>query len=154
MKVGTIASPCRYDVATGIAKGYPGFAPPSRKTLRRKSAGRRPADGSSHLQCRNGLDLLSKLLLGALKVVPLLQIEPEIGTVSAQLPEPQCHDRRYRLPFLENVVERLPRHAEQFGYLRLRPMERRQNLLAQKFAGMHGRQAAFRELLGHRTCPQ
>src|SRR6266700_71660 len=52
---------------------------------------RRLADGSSHLQCRNGLDLLAKLLLGALKVVPLLQIEPEIGTVSAQLPEPQCH---------------------------------------------------------------
>jgi hypothetical protein len=31
MKLDTILSPWRYDGATGIAKGYPGFAPPSRK---------------------------------------------------------------------------------------------------------------------------
>jgi hypothetical protein len=48
----------------------------------------RLADCSSLFQCRNRLDLLSELLPGAFKVVPLLQIEPEIGTVSAQLPEP------------------------------------------------------------------
>ena len=49
---------------------------------------RRLAGCSSHFQCRNRLDLLSELLLGAFKVVPLLQIEPQIGAVSAQLPEP------------------------------------------------------------------
>jgi hypothetical protein len=27
-----------------------------------------------------------------MQIVPLLQIEPEIGTVSAQLPEPQSDD--------------------------------------------------------------
>ncbi len=36
-------------------------------------------------QCRNGLDLLSECLLDALEVITLLQIEPEIRTVSAQL---------------------------------------------------------------------
>ena len=101
-----------------------------------------------------GRDRIFKLLLGALQIVALLQIEPEVGTVSAQLAEPQCHDRGYRLLLVENVIESLTRHTEQLGDLRLGPIKRRQNLLAQKFAGVHGRQAALRELLGDRACPQ
>jgi len=43
---------------------------------------------SGDFQGRNFLDLLSEFLLRPMQIVPLLQIEPEIGTVSAQLPEP------------------------------------------------------------------
>src|SRR6266699_6972619 len=109
---------------------------------------------SCHFQCRNGLDLRSEFLLGALQIVALLQIEPKVGAVSAQLTEPQSHNWRHWLPFLKNVIERLTRNAEQLGYLRLGPIKRRQNLPAHKFAGMHGRQAALRELLSHRIGPQ
>jgi hypothetical protein len=59
---------------------------------------------SGPFQGRNGVDLLSELLFGAQQIVALLQIEPQIGTVSAQLPKPQCHGRRDRLPFLEDVI--------------------------------------------------
>src|SRR5262249_23726671 len=110
-----------------------------------------PRKLSRHFQRGNGFDLLSKLLLGPRQIVALLQIEPQVRTVSAQLPEPQRHCWRHWLLFVENVIERLTRYAEQLGDLRLRPIERRQNLVAQKFAGMHGRQAALRELLGHCT---
>src|SRR5580704_411293 len=49
----------------------------------------------------------------------LLQIEPEIRTVAAQFPEPQCHDWCHRLLFIENIIERLTRHAEQLCDFRL-----------------------------------
>src|SRR5262249_36063527 len=65
-----------------------------------------------YFQCGNGSDLLSKLLLGPLQIVSLLQIEPEVRAISAQLPEPQCHHRRHRLLFPKNVIERLARHPE------------------------------------------
>jgi hypothetical protein len=68
---------------------------------------------SCHLQCRNGLDLFSEFLLGALQIIALLQIEPEIRPVTAQLPEPQCQHCRHRLLFIKNVIERLTRHAKQ-----------------------------------------
>src|SRR5215470_3691256 len=70
---------------------------------------------SRHFQGWNGLDPLSQLPLGALQIVALLQIEPEVGTVPTQLSEPQRHHRCYRLLFIKNVIERLTRHAEQFG---------------------------------------
>jgi len=57
-------------------------------------------------------------------------------------------------PGFPKTLRRKTRHAEQPGDLSLRPIQRRQNLLAQKFAGMHRRQATLRELLGHGTCPQ
>ena len=38
---------------------------------------------SRHLQCRNGFDPLPKLRLRALQIIALLQIEPEIGAISA-----------------------------------------------------------------------
>src|SRR5713101_9153002 len=106
---------------------------------------------SGDLQRRNFLDRLSEFLLRVMQIVPLLQIEPEIRTISAQLPEPQCHGRGDRLLFRENIIKRLTRHAEQLGDLRLGPIKRRQNLLAKKFAGMHGWQAALRELSGHES---
>ena len=109
---------------------------------------------SRHFQRRYRLDLFTERLLGAMKIVSLLEIEPEIGTVSTQLPQPQSHARSHRLPFLKNVVKRLTRHAEQLGDLSLRTIERRQNIHAQKLAGMHGWQAALRGLLGHGGCPQ
>ena len=42
-------------------------------------------------------------------------------------------------------MERLTRHAEQPGGFRPGPIQRRQNFFAQKFAGLHERQAALRE---------
>jgi hypothetical protein len=82
-----------------------------------------------HFQCGNGVDLLSKLLLGPLQIVALLQIEPQVRTVPAQLPEPQRHHWCYWLLFLKDIIERLTRHAEQLGDLRLGPIQRRQNLI-------------------------
>jgi hypothetical protein len=41
-------------------------------------------------------------------------------------------------------MERLTQYAEQLGDLRLGPRLRRQKLVARKFAGVHGRQAALR----------
>jgi len=82
-------------------------------------------------QMRNLSDALGRLARsGALQIVALLQIQLEIGTIAAQLPAPQCHDWRLRLFFLQNVIERLTRYAEQLGDLRLGPIKRRQNLLA------------------------
>jgi len=52
---------------------------------------------SGDLQCRKALDLLAKLALGLAQIVPLLQIEPQIGAVSTELPEPQRHAGRDRL---------------------------------------------------------
>src|SRR6266481_8867471 len=109
---------------------------------------------SGDFQCRNFLDRLSEFLLRLVQIVSLLQIEPEIRTISAQLPEPQGHGRGDRLLFRENIIKRLTRHAEQFGDLRLGPIKRRQNLLAKKFAGMHRRQASLRELPGHELSPR
>src|ERR1700686_417713 len=106
------------------------------------SYGPRTAEGlktSCHLQCRNGLYLFSEFLLGALQIIALLQIEPEIRAVTAQLPEPQCQHCCHRLLFIKNVIERLTRHAEQLCDFRLWPIKCRQNLLAQKLSGMHGR---------------
>jgi hypothetical protein len=50
---------------------------------------------SGDFQRRNIPDHLSECLLR--QIVTPLRIEPEIGTVSARLPEPQRHDRRDRL---------------------------------------------------------
>jgi hypothetical protein len=66
----------------------------------------------------------------------------------------ESDDGCHWLLFLKDVIKRLTRDAEQPGDLRLWPMKCRQNLLAQKFAGMHGRQAGLRELLRHRISPQ
>src|SRR3974390_2585916 len=145
--MGTTASPWRYDAASASAENCSNVVIPSRKHYAESARSRL----SYHLQGRNSVDLLSKRLLGPLQVVALLQIEPQVRTISAQLPEPQRHHRCYWLLFLKDVIERLTRYAEQLGDLRLGAIQRRQNLFAQKFAGMHGRQAALRELLGHRA---
>src|ERR1700737_2733236 len=104
---------------------------------------------SSDLQRWNVLELLPKLQFRLMQVVALLQTEPEIGTVAAQLTKPQRHAGGDRLLFLPHIVKRLTRNAEQLGDLRLGPIERRQNLLAKEFSGMHRRQAALWELSGH-----
>src|SRR5262249_10213527 len=131
----------------GLIENRPNVAVSPRKYYA-ESACREP---SCYFQRGNSVDLLPEFLLGLLQIVALLQIEPQVRTVAAQLSEPQRHHWCHRLLFLKDVIERLTRHAEQLGDLRLGPIQRRQNLFAQKFAGVHGRQAALRELLGHRT---
>jgi len=44
-------------------------------------------EGLHRFQCRDRLDLFSEFLCGAFQVVPLLQIEPQIGTIAAKLAE-------------------------------------------------------------------
>ena len=58
---------------------------------------------------RNFLDRLAKFLLRVVQIVPLLQIEPEIRTISTQLSEPQRHARGDRLLFREDIIKRLTR---------------------------------------------
>src|SRR5258708_4134185 len=106
---------------------------------------------SGDLQRWNFLDRVCEFLLRMMQIVSLLQVEPEIRTISAQLAEPQRHAGSDRLPFRKDIIKRLARHAEQPGDLRLGPVKRRQNLLAKKLAGMHRRQASLRELFGHES---
>jgi len=68
---------------------------------RQQSSGRLEASGFS--------DRVSELLLRVVQIVPLLQIEPEIRTISAQLPKPQGHARGDRLLFREDIIKRLTR---------------------------------------------
>src|SRR5579872_5389177 len=96
----------------------------SRRLWRRLGHHNISVSASRDLQRRNFPDLLAEFLLRLMQVVALLQIEPEIGSVSAQFPESQCHRWRYRLPFFQDIVERLARYAEQLGDLRLGPIER------------------------------
>src|SRR5260221_8649398 len=56
-------------------------------------------------QCWNVLDLLSELQFGLMQIVSLLHIEPETGTISAQLPDTQRHARTNRLLFLQDVIK-------------------------------------------------
>jgi hypothetical protein len=65
--------------------------------------------GLTLLQRGNGVYFLSKLLLGPLQIVALLQIEPQVRTISAQLPEPQSHHRCYRLLLAYSEVARCGR---------------------------------------------
>jgi len=50
----------------------------------------------------NSIDFLAKRLLGPLQIESLLQIEPQVRTVSAQFSQPQGHDRCDRLLLLKN----------------------------------------------------
>ena len=112
MKIGATASPWRY-VRPDLRKTVPTWPFFSESTTTKVPC------ACFHATSDVGIDLLSKFLLGPLQIVALLQIEPKVRTVPAQLPEPQCHHWRYRLLFLENVIERLTRDAEQPGDLRL-----------------------------------
>jgi hypothetical protein len=89
MKMGTIVSSGRYDAASNASPRPATHARTDRRFYdNRDSSIWSGHPGSRHFECWNGLDLLSELLLGAMQIVPLLQIEPEIGTVSTQLPKP------------------------------------------------------------------
>jgi hypothetical protein len=59
---------------TGVARRFGGSDPPRFRTR-------------AHATSNVGMPLISSpsTLLGAVKIVPLLQVEPEIGTVPAQL---------------------------------------------------------------------
>ena len=78
MKMGYNRSPCRNDETFGFPKRDAIVAAPSRNHnaetqisafVRRAS---RPITSSVDCQCRNGLDLHSKLLLSAVQIIPLL----------------------------------------------------------------------------------
>ncbi len=101
-------------------------------------------------QSRNFFDLRRKILFGSRKIVTPLQIDPKLGTVAAELAETQRHAGRHRLTLVDDVVERLPRDAEQARNLGLGLAERRQDVLAQQFSRMHGLQATKEPVLAHR----
>ena len=83
MKMGTTLSPWRYDTASRFTGNRSNMTVPSRKhCVEVADAGR------SRHQRGNGIDLLAKLLLRPSQIVALLQIEPQVRTVAAQLSEP------------------------------------------------------------------
>jgi predicted RNase H-like HicB family nuclease len=103
---------------------------------------------SRRCQRRNLLDLLRQLALRPGKIVALLQGKPQVGAIAAQLADAHRHGRRDRLVLREDVVERLARYAQELGDLRLRALERRQDVLPQQFARVHRIEAA-QELVRH-----
>ncbi len=87
------------------------------------------------------LDLARKFSLGNHKIISALEIDPQIRTVAAQLAESQRHPGRRRLLLSDNVIEGLPRDAEQARNLGLGFAERRQDVLAEHLTGMHRSEA-------------
>src|ERR1051325_4571574 len=98
---------------------------------------------------RDLCELLPELLLGKVKVVTALQIDPDIGTVPEQLAEAQGHSWRNRLPFTQDIEQRLTGNAEQAGDFGLAFAQRRKDLLTKHFPGMHGPQPLQKRIHCH-----
>ena len=72
------------------------------------------------------------------EVIGLLQAQPELGTVAAELAQAERHFGAHRRPFGKNAVQVLARHSELLGRRRDRFADRRHHILTQDRAWMSG----------------
>ena len=87
---------------------------------------------------RRPMQLNGFLALREPGIVLALKIEPEQRAVAERPAQARRDVGCHRSLFVDDVVERLARHAKVLGELRARQVETRQHVLAKDLAGMRG----------------
>ena len=72
------------------------------------------------------------------QIMIALKVDPETAAITEQLAESHRHLCGNRLFPIQDFVERLPRDSERICHRRLAHRQRRQDILAQYFAGVDG----------------